>query len=420
MEQSNSLSIRDYFRPQIAAIAILGIGAGLPFLLVFSTLNYWLAEHGVSKSTIGYFALIGTIYSIKFLWAPVVDHLRLPILQRLGRRRSWILLAQAVLAVGVVGMSMQDPTTDLNTIALFAVLVAFASATQDIAIDAWRIEAIGEEYQALMSAAYIFGYRLGLLLSGGGALFVADLYSWPIAYQAMALVMLAPLVVTLILKVDSYPPRVPFEGVVALLDRTLVAPFKAFFITYARYALALLVFVAIYRISDIAMGAMANPLYHDLGFSKSEVASIVKVFGFFMTIAGAFLCGLAVVRFGVHRMLIVGAVMVATTNLLFAWLAHTGYNLTLLTLVISGDNLAGGVANTAFIAFLSGLTNREYTATQYALMSSFMTLPGKLFSSLSGVMVEAWGFFDFFIACALMGVPSILMAIWIKNHFATR
>ncbi len=420
MGESNSLTLKDYFRPQVAAMAILGLGAGLPFLLVFSTLSFWLAELEVSKTEIGLFALVGTVYSIKFLWAPVVDHLRLPFLQVLGRRRSWILLAQIVLASGLLLMSTQAPSDQLYIIAMAAVLIAFASATQDVAIDAWRIEVLGEKYQGLMSASYIFGYRIGLLIAGAGALFVAEAYSWSIAYQTMAMIMIVPMIVTLVIERDEFTERIQFEGVFSLINRTLLKPFTVFFKDYAPIAFYILVFVAIYRISDIAMGSMANPLYVDLGFSKSEVASIGKIFGFFMTMLGAFACGFAVIRFGIAKMLIIGAILVAVTNLLFIWLAMEGREIGLLTLVIAGDNLAQGVANTAFIAFLSSLTNREYTGTQYALFSSFMTLPGKLFSSTSGMMVDAMGYESFFLICALMGVPAILMSIWILRKLEAK
>ena len=411
MAESNTLvhSLQHYFKPQVIAMAALGVGAGLPFLLVFSTLNYWLADEGVAKSTIGFFAAVGITYSIKVIWAPLIDQWRLPFLSQLGRRRSWIFLGQLGIALALFWMSLLDPKTELQWLAVASVLVAFSSATQDVALDAWRIEAIDEAYQGLMSASYIFGYRVGLLIAGAGSLYLADFVSWQFAYQCMAMFMILPILVLLLLRRDAHVDAVHDDSWRAMTQRVVVEPFKNFFYRYGRASLVILAFVALYRLSDIAMGGMANPLYSDLGFSKSDVASIAKVFGFFMTILGAFACGFAVVRFGVIKPLFVGAILVATTNLLFAWLSVSGADLTVLTLVISADNLAAGIANTAFVAFLSSLTDRAYTATQYALFSSFMTLPGKLFSTTSGLWVESYGFTDFFFICAGLGLPAILL-----------
>lgn len=418
MEEPNALTrIKLYLKPQILAMFFLGFGAGLPFLLVFSTLNYWLAESNVSKTTIGLFAFIGVIYSVKVLWSPLVDHLRIPLLSRLGRRRSWILVAQIGISLSLLAMSVLSPNDSLKLIAVAGLGVAIASATQDIALDAWRIEAIEQRYQGLMSAMYIFGYRLALLFAGAGALFIADWRDWATAYQVMAASMLVPIAVLLLLPADPHVARAKFEGLLPLVNRVIVAPFSSFFKSYGWAALLLLVFISIYRISDIAMGSMANPLYVDLGFTKSEVASVAKFFGFFMTMTGAFLCGLWVVRSGVVMPLFVGALLVAITNLLFAWLSTQGHSIDALIVVISADNLAGGMANTALIAFLSSLTNRHYTATQYALFSSLMTLPGKLFSTGSGWLVDHYGFFDFFLICAAFGVPAIVMVPMIRRVF---
>jgi len=421
MEQSDEiLSWRDYFNPKIAAMAVLGLGAGLPYLLVYSTLNYWLSESDVSKTTIGLFAAIGIIYSIKVIWAPVVDHLKLPVLSRLGRRRSWILTAQVGIAISVFMMSTFSPIESLKWIAIAGICVAFSSATQDIALDAWRIEAVHPRLQGLMSASYIFGYRLGLMIAGAGALFIAEFASWTIAYQVMAAIMIIPILVTLCLPNDGVDSRNVDLAPLAIIRTTVINPFAEFWRRYGGIAWLLILFIAFYRISDIAMGGMANPLYHELGFSKSEVASIAKIFGFVMLIAGAFLAGVWVVRRGVYEPLVVGAVLVAITNLLFSWLASTGYNLQALTLVISADNLAGGIASTAFVAFLSALTNREYTATQYALFGSLMTLPGKVFSMGSGWLVDHYGFHDFFLLCAVAGIPPMLVALWLSKNVALK
>jgi PAT family beta-lactamase induction signal transducer AmpG len=429
-----SEAFRAYTNPRVIAMFFLGVAAGLPLLLVFSTLSAWLRDMEVSRSAIGFFGWVGVTYSIKVLWAPVVDRLRLPGLTRwLGQRRSWMLLGQIGIISGLVAMSFTDPRQELYWVAVFSVLVAFSSSTQDIAIDAFRIESAEVELQGAMSANYIFGYRVAMLLAGAGALYMAEFYSWTMAYWSMAALMAVGVVTVLLV---NEPPRGDLgqaESVESELHQRLnlgeksgqsrwrrlsvwfidavISPFVEFFQRNGRFALMILLFIALFRLSDIVMGIMANPFYLDLGFSKKEIADIGKIFGFFMTIAGSFLGGLLVVRYGVHRPLLAGAVMVAVTNLLFAQLAQVGPDTRWLALVISADNLSGGLSNAAFIAYLSGLTNRAYTATQYALFSSLMTLPGKFMSGFSGVIVDASGYYQFFIYAALMGIPAIVLAI---------
>jgi PAT family beta-lactamase induction signal transducer AmpG len=410
----------------------LGFAAGLPLLLVFSTLSAWLRDADVSRTAIGFFGWVGITYSIKVLWAPVIDRLKLPWLtDTLGQRRSWMLLGQFGVMLGLMGMVGCDPQTQLTSLAAFAVLVAFSSATQDVAIDAFRIESAVVEYQGAMSATYIFGYRTALLVAGGGALFLADAFSWQVAYLSMIGFMLVGVLTVfvarepersisadtedleheLVEKVLHHQPQTLLERLEAWFSSALVAPFVDFFKRNGRFALMILAFISLYRLSDITMGIMANPFYLDLGFSKSEIASIVKVFGFGMTILGSFIGGLMVVRFGVYRPLLAGAIMVAATNLLFSYLATVGPDLNWLTVVISADNLSGGFAGSAFIAYLSGLTNRAYTATQYALFSSLMTLPGKFMSGFSGIVVDAYNYQTFFIYAAIAGVPAIILAL---------
>jgi PAT family beta-lactamase induction signal transducer AmpG len=425
-----------YTKPQVITLWFLGFAAGLPFLLVFSTLSAWLRDYGVSRSAIGFFAWIGITYSIKVLWAPVVDRIRLPLLGRLGQRRGWMLLGQLGIAVGLVGMAVMDPQQQLTSIALLALLVAFSSSTQDIAIDAYRIEAAIPAFQGAMSAAYIFGYRVALLAAGAGALYIADALDWPSAYLCMALLMGVGVVTVLIIREPDHLPDESAEAIErrlihsAHLDRArtrwqrlevwlldaMVAPFMEFFRRNGLVALWLLLFISVYRLSDITMGMMANPFYLDLGFSKSDIATIGKVYGFVMTIVGSMAGGLLVVRFGLFRPLLLGAVLVAVTNLLFAQLAEVGANINWLTLVISADNFSGGLSSTAFIAYLSSLTNRAYTATQYALFSSLMTLPGKFVSGFSGVVVDSSGYFSFFIYASLLGIPAIMLAFWLVRR----
>ena len=429
-------ALRVYRHPRVVAMLFLGFSAGLPFLLVFSTLSAWLSDANVSHGAIGFFSWVGITYSIKVLWAPVVDRVRIPWLTRkLGKRRSWMLVAQFVIALGLLGMAMIDPAQQLAYIAVCALMVAFGSATQDVAIDAYRIEAVIKERQAAMAATYILGYRVALLIAGAGALYIAEFGSWPAAYVSMAALMAIGVLTVLAIaepehtvERDAYqrevrvvafmersahlPPRL--RGAMAWFIGAVVCPFLDFFARNGvKMALVTLLFIGAFRISDITMGVMANPFYLDLGFSKAEVASVTKVFGFFMTIIGAAAGGLLVVRYGIMRPLLLSAVLAAATNLLFSLLAVMGPDLSLLAVTISADNLVGGLAGSVFIAYLSSLTNTAYTATQYALFSSLMTLPGKFLGGFSGLVVEAQGYFAFFIYSALIGVPAVLMVLYL-------
>lgn len=408
----------------------LGFSAGLPYLLVFTTLSAWLTEANVSRSAIGLFAWVGIAYSIKVFWAPVVDRLRLPLLGRhLGQRRSWLLLAQLGIAAGLGAIALGAPEENLFAVAVFALLIAFSSATQDIVIDAYRIEAAEERVQGAMSATYVFGYRLALLVAGAGALYLAEFYGWQFTYQAMACLMSIGIITVLLIAEPDSGQKADSAGdqdagrlrrLQLWVASAIIAPFVDFFMRHGWFALVILLLIAVFRLSDIAMGIMANPFYLDLGYTKLEIANVSKVYGFAMTILGSGLCGLLVVRYGILGPLWAGALAVMTTNLLFAGLAFHGEpSLTALIFIISADNISGGVATTAFIAWLSSLTNRGYTATQYALFSSLMTLPGKFISGFGGMVVDAWGYEIFFMTAAALGLPAILLVpiVW---HYTSK
>jgi len=410
-----------YTSPRVIAMTFLGFSGGLPFLLVFSTLTAWLTEWNVSRSTIGFFAWIGITYSTKVLWAPVVDSIPIPFLTKtLGQRRSWMLIGQMGIALGLVLMSLIGPS-DLLILSCCAFLVAFSSATQDVAIDAFRIESAEPEYQGAMSAAYVFGYRLALLIAGAGALYLAEYFSWTIAYITMATLMLVG-VITVILVAEPDRQSESFQlelspiGLRRWFTRAVAGPFVDFFSRNGKVAFIILLFIAVFRLSDIAMGIMANPFYLDMGYTKIEIANVAKVFGFFMSIAGSLICGVLVVKLGLMRPLFIGAVAVSITNLLFASLSVLEPKVSYLAIVISADNLSGGFAATAFIAYLSSLTNRAYTATQYALFSSLMTLPGKFISGFSGLVVDNFGYFEFFVVAAMLGIPAILLVVWLSRY----
>lgn len=421
-----------YTQPEVLGMIFLGFSAGLPFILVSSTLSAWLADEQVSLAVIGYFSLVGVAYSIKVFWAPVIDRLPLPLLTRVfGKRRSWMLLSQVGIAVGLWGMSLLPLGGHLEQLAWLSVWVAFCSATQDIVIDAYRIEAVAVRFQGAMAATYVFGYRVALLVAGAGALYVAEFVNWQIAYQTMAVLMLVGIVSTLLI----YEPRHGVDQDAQVVEQNLersfhaethavllrwfldavVSPFVEFFRRNGRRGLLILALIALYKMSDIAMGVMANPFYLDLGFSKKQIADVTKVFGFFMTILGTSLGGVFVLRYGIMRPLLFGAVIVALTNLLFAVLAVVEPNLYLLAGVVSADNLSGGIASAVFIAYLSSLTNTAYTATQYALFSSLMTLPAKLIGGFSGEIVSGYGYDGFFMYAALIGVPAVILTILVMR-----
>ncbi|WP_150046934.1 AmpG family muropeptide MFS transporter [Methylomonas rhizoryzae] len=421
-----------YCQPKVLAMIFLGFSAGLPFILVSSTLSAWLADINISLAIIGYFSLVGAAYSVKVIWAPIIDKAPLPLLTRcLGKRRSWMLLSQLGIALGLWSISRLTIADQLEQAALLAVIVAFCSATQDIVIDAYRIEAIAQEYQGAMAAAYIFGYRVSLLAAGAGALYIAEYFDWSTAYQTMAYLMAAGIVTTFLITEPHHNANLAtkqsnhqagqsskqshFTGLAAWFFDAVVGPFVEFFQRNGRHGITILALISLYKMSDIAMGVMANPFYLDLGFSKKEIADVTKLFGFFMTIFGTSLGGVLVVRYGLMRPLLLGAVLVALTNLLFAALAIIPPNLWSLAAVVSADNLSGGIASAVFIAYLSSLTNANYTATQYALFSSLMTLPAKLIGGFSGQIVAGVGYGGFFVYAAVIGIPAIVLSLMIRN-----
>jgi len=437
-QHSWSDAIKVYGQSRVWAMMFLGFSAGLPLLLVFGTLSGWLARVGIDKTTIGFVSWVALVYGLKFMWAPVVDRLRLPLLGRMfGQRRSWMLLAQCSIIIGLLNMAANDPLLNLEMLVWSALLVAFSSATQDITIDAWRIEALPVESQGAMAGTYQLGYRLGMILAGGGAFSLAHFYSWPFAYTVMAMAMIIGIVTTLLIPEPDHAVASDTwkqeDRVIAFMENSahlprrlrdtyawfigaVVCPFTEFFIRNGKMALAILLFIGLFRISDISMGVMANPLYVDRGYSDLDIGIITKTVGPVITIIGALLGGVLVFRFGVMTMLLVGAIVVILTNLAFALLAVLPPELLYLSIVVGADNLAGGLAGSVFIAYLSGLTNRAYTATQYALFSSLMLLPAKFIGGFSGVVVDSYGYVSFFIYTAALGLPAIALIIYLKNH----
>ncbi len=495
-----------FMRPQPLTLLLLGFSSGLPLLLIFSSLSLWLREAGVERATVTYFSWAALGFSFKFVWAPLVDKLPLPVLSRLGKRRGWLLLAQCAVAASIILMALTDPQQDsgLQWMAVGAVLLGFTAATQDVVIDAYRIECAPSDQQGILSAAYVAGYRFAMIVAGAGALYLASYFgttaeeyvfaAWSNTYLVMSLCMLPGILTTLLMRepdhqsasVDAYSTPdylgflllfvvavlafiatyqlssdisvhyksyltdvfankalaaflveaarlcvgIVFAVMVAvsavklklvnsdLVDESYVAPVQEFFQRAGwRVALLILLFVGCYRISDIVLGVISNVFYQDLGFTKNEIASVVKIFGLIMVIVGGFLGGALVFRFGVMRLLMAGAILSAGTNLLFMLLASSGNDFYLLCVVIAADNLSAGIASAAFIAFLSSLTNTSFTAMQYAIFSSLMTLIPKALGGYSGSMVDMIGYPSFFLVTALLGVPVIFLIVLVNRVY---
>jgi PAT family beta-lactamase induction signal transducer AmpG len=412
-----------YLQEKLVVIFFLGFSGGLPFPLVYATLTYWLNETGIEKHTISTFAWIGFAYALKFLWSPLVDRLRLPVLTTiLGRRRSWMLVSQVLIAVALVALSTIDPAQAITAFAFVALAVAISSATQDIVIDAYRIECAPDEMQGLLAASYQYGYRIAMIVGGAGALYVADFMSWTIAYQAMAVCMGIGMLTTLLAKEPPVPAgadideRLFDDGFVRWFLKSVVGPFVDFFRRYGWFALTMLLFIALYRMSDYVLGILANPFYDDIGFTKSQVASVAKLYGLWVALLGIAGGGVAIAKLGPARSLILSATLIAVTNLFFVYLAAAGPDLLALTITISFDNFAQGFSGTVFIAYLSSLTNVSFTATQYALFSSLSVFVGKLVAGFSGNVQELLGYEGFFLYAAATGVPSIVLAIIVVRY----
>ncbi|TBU98398.1 AmpG family muropeptide MFS transporter [Stutzerimonas kirkiae] len=537
-------AIAAYASPATLALLLLGFAAGLPAILVFSTLSVWLREAGVSRETIGFASWISLAYAFKWVWSPMLDQWRLPWIGRLGKRRSWLVLSQSLIALGLVGMALCNPQHNLGLLIALAVVVAFSSATQDIAIDAYRLEIAEQKLQATLAASYMTGYRIAMLLASAGALFLAEWLgssnleynqaAWSTTYLLFALLILPGLLTSLL--IPEPPAAIPLSnepscysfnhqfaavglllvllisipaminaliaqawprallyalfilGSLSPMGRTLLVPVRRmlgeaarrqrperfdfvhqavsvlvliilmvsstgmcqsywggywprgtmyllicwgclsapgrilmgpvltpitdFILRYRWEALLLLGLIATYRMSDTVMGVMANVFYIDQGFSKDQIASVSKLFGLVMTLLGAAIGGLLIVRFSILPILFIGGLASAATNLLFMLLVDMGAHLNMLILTISFDNFSAGLASTAFVAYLSSLTNLKFSATQYAMLSSLMLLLPRLLGGYSGVMVEKIGYSDFFLVTALLGVPTLVLIVW--------
>ena len=406
-----------FTQPAAWTMFFFGFASGLPFLLVAGTLAYWLKEHGIVLKEITVIASAGMTYALKFLWAPLLDHTRLPLLSRLGQRRGWLLLAQLGVVAGLLAMALVTPA-QLGAFVGFTLLVAFAGATQDIAVDAYRIEIAPPTAQGALIATYSLGYRIALIITGAFALFMADHMAWSAVYQVMALLMLVPVAVTFLVREPEVLRKRPADWNEAMRE-SVIEPFADFFRRYGWQTAGLtLLFILLFKIPEQALvGGIMSPFYLDMGFTKTEIGAVTKIYGIWMGIIGVFLAGVAIARWGVRRPLLGSIVLCASCNLLYVWLIGHHGELAALTLVISAENVTLGFLGTAAVAFLSTLVNRQHTATQYALLSSMVNLPGKVLGVFAGGIVEATGYGSYFIIATLAVLPATLLFIYLWPRF---
>jgi PAT family beta-lactamase induction signal transducer AmpG len=380
---------------------IMGFACGLPLLLTISVLQAWMTDAGVDLTVIGMMALVGLPYTLKFLWAPFLDRFTLPFL---GRRRGWMLLAQIALTVSIASLGQSDPTQNPWLLAFAAFLVTFFSASQDIVVDAYRREDLSDEELGLGSSLYINGYRVGMLLASGGGLIMADHMDFSMVYLILAGCMLPGLLTTLLAPEPETPAGTP-----RTMREAVVAPLVEYF--SRQDALWILVFILLYKVGDTMASAMTTPFYLDIGFSKSEIGAVVKLFGFWATIAGGLAGGIMMLRLGINRCLWIFGFLQAASTAGFALLANVGYSVPLLSGVIAFENLSSGMGTAAYAAFMASITNKKFTATQYALLTSLMGIPRVLASAPTGFLVKNVGWETFFIACALIAIPGMLLLL---------
>lgn len=409
--------VKAFATPSAGTMCLLGFGSGLPFLLIGYTLSIWLREFGMTLGAIGLLSYVSFFYVFKFVWAPLLDRWKAPLLGFLGRRRGWLVLALLVLMTALVGMAMSGPQHLVLFVSL-AALAGFSGATQDTMVDAYRIEIAPREAQAALAATYTLGYRFGLIVSGAGALYIAAFSGWRMAYLCMAATLLVPLVTILVAR-EPDNIRVRQLG---SFQESLVGPFADFFRRYGvLLALVLLLFIGLFKLPDQMLGVINGPFYIDTGYTKEQIATVSKLYGVWIGIAGAFLGGVSVAALGMKRSLYIAALGVALSNLLYLLMAQNPGQTWAFIAAISGDNSTLGFAGVVLVAFLSSLTSMEFTATQYALLSSFANLPGKVIGGFSGFLVERWSYSGFFIFSALSVVPTLILLAWLSRHlFAQR
>ncbi len=410
-------SLAVYTDRRLIIILLMGFASGLPFLLTAATLSAWLSQAGIAKTFIGFMSWASSVYALKFLWSPIIDRVRLPGVARLfGKRRAWMLAAQLLCMVAMVGLGTSDPASNLTATIIWTALLAFSSATQDIVIDAYRIEVLHQSQFGAGAAMTTFGYRIAVIASGGGALLLADSFGWLFSYTTMAVLMLVGVATVLVCPEPKHPAEpTAGESYSEWIKTAVLAPLAEFFSRPG--AFAVLAFIMLYKYGDALWASMANPFYLELGFSLSEIGTVAKTYGVFMTIAGSFAGGALVMRFGIHRTLLWGGLAMGLSNLLLAALAAIGPSVPVLAFVISVENFSNGVGSVAFIAFMSSLCNLAYTATQYALMTSFMAFTRTILASGGGWLADQVDWVTFFIITTFAAVPGLVLLLWMMRRF---
>ena len=416
-------SFLGFFKPRLLIILTLGFCSGLPFGMLIDPLIYWLREADISRSTIGLLSWITLMFTFKALWSPFVDRIKLPILNLLGQRKSWLVLSQSLVVISIFGMSFTDPTNSLIVLVDFALSVSFFASTQDICIDAMRVELVLDHEQGEAASMYQGGWRIAFLVSQVFTFFIASYYDWSAAYFSIGILMTLLVLFSIFVipepeKSDSDLPGIvnnPFKS----FRNLYLSPLKDLLKRYLNNNIMLIFLLIIfYRFSDIVLGSMAMPFYVDTGFSKEEVAIVTNAFGILMTMAGVFVGGLLIYRYNLMIVVFLGAILVMLTNVAFAWLDTVGHDVSALTVVITLDNFSQGVASTALIALLSRLTNRAFTATQYAALFLLATFPANIMKGFSGFIVDSFGYFNFFLYAAVLGVPAVVTSyILLKKKF---
>ena len=415
-------SLRSYFQPRVLLIAALGVLSGLPLGLLIDPLRYWLSEIGIEKSTIGLLSLVMLSYSLKMFWAPLVDRLRIPYLNKIGQRKSWLILSQFLTFFCILAVGFIDPSQKLNAFVLFVLALSFFSATQDICVDAMRIELVDNKSIGEASAVYIIGYRLGaIFLSQVITFYIADAFGWSMAYFVIGSIF----ILSSIFLIFVLPEPTRFEiSYISIIKNpglwfkdSFILPLSDLISRYKEHLLLLLFLTFTYRLSDMFLGPMAMPFYQEIGFTKLEVAQITNFYGMWMTIIGGLFAGLTLHKYGLVRNMIAGAIFVPLANIPFIFLNILGKDLNFLIFTITVDNFSQGFISVVGITFLSNMVSKTYTATQYALLFGLVVIPPNIISSGSGFVVESYGFQNFFILCALLGLPAIIFSllVWRKR-----
>ena len=409
-------SLRNYLSPQILVIMCLGFISGVPYGILMDPLNYWLSEEGIEKSTIGLLSLVFLIYSLKVLWAPLVDRLKVPIFNIFGQRKSWLFLSQSITGLIIVLISFVGPKESLNIFVYLILAIGFFSATQDICADALRIELVEKRELGEASAVYVIGWRIGaILLSGVATFYLADIYGWQFAYRLIGIIVIFLSFLFLIFLKEPIreirPPKDLFNEPFEWFKDSFLAPLLDLYLRYKNHLLLLLLLIFTYRLSDMFLGPMAMPFYRETGFTKIEVAEITNFYGLIMTILGGLFAGASVLRYGLSKNLVAGAILTPLTNLPFIYLNMIGHDVNFLVVTITLDNFTQGFVNVIGVTILGTIVSKSFTATQFALLVALVSIPPRIISGGSGIIVDSMGFHEFFIICALLGIPAIIFSM---------